>query len=240
MRKRSGKRSAGPEVGEGWLRLLTYSGDLWHATPPEAADALRYMVSRWQVQEKGGIPANLCLTSTLSGEGVTFISRALADIVANDLQQSVCLVDLNWCSPSQPPTSGPGPGLSDVMRGEATLDEAVVPTTNPTLWVLPAGSTEPSERPVMMQSTALHYYVDELEARFDHVILDLPSLRSCGEALALTALGDSCVLVVRSGTTTVDQVRSALDDLHYVPALGVVLNGATTAVPRALARRVVG
>jgi Mrp family chromosome partitioning ATPase len=235
---RKKRRKQGLEPDACGLQLLDHKGEPWHTTPAVVADALRQPVSRWQVQDKGGVTGKLVITSTLRGEGTTFISRSLGDVIANDLQRTVCLVDLNWWNPSPPPGPDAKPGLSDIMRGETSIDETLVPTSNPTLWFLPAGLTDAAERPVLAQSEVLKDCVQQLEARFDHLILDVPALKGCGEALALTALGSGCVLVIRHGITTVDQAAASVSELSYVPLLGVILNQAQTQIPGSLLKRI--
>jgi Mrp family chromosome partitioning ATPase len=53
----------------------------------------------------------------------------------------------------------------------------------------------------------------------------------------LARLADATVLVVRHGVTTEAQVRAALDRLASVHVAGVVLNQATSKIPRPLRRR---
>jgi Mrp family chromosome partitioning ATPase/capsular polysaccharide biosynthesis protein len=217
------------------LEVELESGELWHRTPAAVASTLRHIVSRWQVEEKSGVTASLGITSTLTGEGVTTLSRSFASILAHDLESSVCLVETNWWSPSE---LGARPGLSDVSWGNASLDDALVSTSLPGLSILPSGSVGPEERSILVQSLELRDSIHELREEFDHVVLDLPALRLCGEALALTDLGDACLLVIRHGVTTIEQAHSSLEDLSYIPTVGVVLNRVSSRVPRVLLDRV--
>jgi Mrp family chromosome partitioning ATPase len=199
----------------------------------DAVESLRHMITRLGLQE--ALPTRLVLTSALRQEGVTYTARALAAILANDLLSKVCLVETNWWWPSADlshlATNG---GLAAVVLGTATLDEAIVPTGRANLYLLPAGSMPMLNRPVAARSPALKETIEELAHRFDHLILDVPAVLATSDALALAALGGPCCLVVRQGVTSVEKVRTALDDIQNLPMLGVIMNRAQIATPASL------
>ena len=81
--------------------------------------------------------------------------------------------------------------------------------------------------------------LDELEARFDHVLLDLPPVLASSDAMNLSQLADAYVLVVRQGATAESQVEAALEELQGGESLGVILNRFDSHIPTRL-RRLVG
>ena len=95
------------------------------------------------------LPDRLGFTSAVSGEGASFLSRSLALILANDVARRVCIVDLNWWSPSEWPEEGEMGGMADVARGMLSVEDALIPTTNPGLSYVPAGATTAAERPLL-------------------------------------------------------------------------------------------
>ncbi len=62
--------------------------------PPQVVDSLRRTISRLNL--KKSLPAQLSMVAALRQEGVTYLSRAFAAILANDFSTSVCAVELNW------------------------------------------------------------------------------------------------------------------------------------------------
>lgn len=228
---------AGGGMGDGGLAVLDDADQLLQWAPADLVAALRHMVTRLETEQDGGLPARLALTSALAGEGVTFVARSLAAVVAHDLRRRVCLVDLGWWggSPGGDPATG-RPGLAQVLTGAATLDEAVTATSDPNLSFLPPGAATVAERPVLAQGAELAAVLDRLDARFDHVVLDLPPVLRNPETLSLADRAGTCALVVRSGVTAETFVRSALDELRHVSVLGIVMNGATTSIPGRLER----
>jgi Mrp family chromosome partitioning ATPase len=231
-------RSREGDVGDGSLVIQDEQGPL-HYAAPEITIELRHMVARLQAQEKGGFPARLALTSALSGEGVTYVTRSLAAVLANDLDRQICLVDLNWWgSDSAPSSPVPRTGMAGLVAGDLEVGDVLVQTANPRLWVAPAGQATISERPVLAKSERLATVLDELDARFDHLILDLPAVLKNGEALTLASHSEMCVLVVLHGVTSDSYVRAALADLAELHVLGVILNKAKTAIPERILRLV--
>ena len=106
------------DEGDGSLVIQGVRGPL-HYAAPEITIELRHMVARLEAQEKGGFPARLALTSALSGEGVTFVTRSLAAVLANDLDRQICLVDLNWWSADAARSSvASRSGMAGVVAGD--------------------------------------------------------------------------------------------------------------------------
>lgn len=226
------------DAGDGSLVIQGVRGPL-HYAAPEITIELRRMVTRLEAQDKSGFPARLAMTSALSGEGVTFVARSLAAVLANDLDRQICLVDLNWWSADAVRSSAaPRTGMAGLVAGDLEVAEVLVPTANPRLWVVPAGHATISERPVLARRERLATVLEELDARFDHVLLDLPAVLKNGETLALASHSEMCVLIVLQGVTADSYVRAALADLSEQHVLGVILNKASTAIPERILRLV--
>ena len=115
----------------------------------------------------------------------------------------------------------------------------LVPTSNPRLWLVPAGEAPIARRPALARSEALIEVLDELDAKFDLLLLDLPPVLATSEAMNLSQLADAYVLVVRQGATSESQVEAALEELQGGETLGVILNRFHSDIPRRL-RRLVG
>jgi Mrp family chromosome partitioning ATPase len=220
------------------LRVVDLDDRLRHYAPDDVTRALRYALARLQTSEKGEVQSRITVTSALSGEGVTFVARSLAALLANDLQRSVCVVDLNWWSTTAVKPHDrvlrPARGVAQVIDAKLALDEALVWMQGWKLSLLPAGPASPAERPVLAKAAALVRMLDELQQRFDHVVLDVPPVLSTGEAITLASLAEAFILVVRQGVTAEAQVQSALDELRHLTSLGVVLNRASSRVPQRL------
>jgi capsular exopolysaccharide synthesis family protein len=168
----------------------------------------------------------IMVTSPASGEGKSITAANLALTMAQELQRQIVLVDANLRQPSVSALFGletDGPGLSEVLAGEATLDDALVYLPEYRLTVLAAGAV-PQFPTELLGSAAMRRALDTLRARFDRVLLDLPAVLPLADVGTVAPLADGVVMIVRAGATqrpALDEALTALDDTKI---LGVVLN----------------
>lgn len=208
-------------------------GTAGESFPGEVIEGLRHMVTRMRRQRI--FPARLAVAAALRGEGVSTIARALAVTLAHDLGARVCLVDLNWNWPSPAVmTESENGGLAAVLSGEATLDDVLAPTGWSNLAYLPAGTIPAATRPVLARSERLHDTIDQLNWRYEHLVLDVPALLATNDAVPLVSLATSVCLVIHQGATTVNDVRKALGEIEHLSVAGTILNRTTFKTPQHL------
>lgn len=230
------RRSALRGDADGVIALRDADGAVLHTAPAPISAALRTMITRLRLAD--ALPQRLGVISSMSGEGTTFVARSLALVLSHDSGEQVCIVDLNWSTPSAgDDVIGDGRGIADALRGEATLDDIMLSFDDPALSVVPAGRASAREIAVFSSSPALTVLLEDVARRFDHVVIDLPAVRSASVALALAARTEGLAVVVRAGVTTDEQVKSTLEQLDGVPVLGVMLNDYRTRVPTMIHRR---
>lgn len=183
----------------------------------------------------------LAVCSAVDGEGKTTISLGLARTLAEDFPElRVVLVETNLPRPRLATELGveEHPGLVEHLSGLATLDLTYRPTDLPNLSVMPVGGA-PGARGRPLRSHRLAGTILALRREFDVVILDVVSLLTNSDGVALTDLADAVVLVVRAGVTPVDLVTGAIGLIDSTRLRGVILNGVEPAAPRWL-RRLLG
>ena len=121
---------------------------------------------------------------------------------------------------------GPRAGLSNVLTGGTTLQQATIRSSSlPNLFVLPAG-TPPPNPAELLASAQMIDMLAELREQYDHIVVDTPPTLSVTDAVVLSTRADAVVLVIRSGQTTKPALRRARDILAQVNArvAGVLLN----------------
>jgi polysaccharide biosynthesis transport protein len=175
----------------------------------------------------GGPPKVILITSALPEEGKTTTSVNSAIVLAQKGTR-VLLIDADLRRPSIHKTLGMGPkiGLSNVLTGSATLQQAVIPSTIlPNLFILPAG-TPPPNPAELLASVQMKTVLEELREQYDHIVIDTPPTLSVTDAVIMSTSADAVVLVIRSGQTTKPALRRARDILMQVNArvCGVLLN----------------
>jgi tyrosine-protein kinase Etk/Wzc len=195
-------------------------------------DSMRYLITR--IGSKEEMPGCISLVSSLRGEGVTYLSRALAATIVHDLKVSACVVDLNWWWPSPLPGDEDNPGLAGVVMDSAVLEDVVVETGMSGFSLLPAGKLSKENRPVVARSQKLKETIAELNWRYNFVILDIPAIMAANDAVPLAALGSTCCVVLQQGATHIEDLRLALDEIAHLKISGVVMNRVTHHTPARL------
>ena len=192
-----------------------------------AAEQYRALRTRIVHRDSGG-PVNVVLvTSPGAGDGKSLTVANLGLAMAQEYQQRVCVVDADFRSPQQHRLFGlpDAPGLSDVLTGRVSLDEALMLLEEHHLSVLPAGtrSAHPAE---LFGTTVMRRTLEALRSRFDRIIIDSPAANPLADVGILTPLVDSVVLIVRAGVTSKPAIHDAIAALDAGKLLGIVLNEA--------------
>lgn len=168
----------------------------------------------------------LVVTSSVQGEGKSTVSINLARVMAL-AGEEVVLIEGDMRRPifkERFNLPGHQPGLSQLLVGATTLEQAMVQTKVPGLYVIPAGDTPPNPSE-LLGSERLNQFVDYLAA--DHlVIIDAPPVLPVTDAVALSERMDGVVLVARAKKTTTDQLKLTKETIERGggTVLGVVLN----------------
>src|SRR5579863_4997608 len=193
----------------------------------QMAESYRALRTSLLLTFAGGPPTVILITSALPEEGKTTTSVNSAIVLAQKGTR-VLLIDADLRRPSIHKTLGMGPkvGLSNVLTGTASLQQAIIPSTIlPDLFLLPAG-TPPPNPAELLASTKMKNVLDELRKHYDHIVIDSPPTLSVTDAVVMSTDADAVVLVIRSGHTTKPALRRARDILLQVNArvCGVLVN----------------
>jgi capsular exopolysaccharide synthesis family protein len=209
-------------------RLRSRRGDLKLQAFEESVDGLK--ASLLFSDEFGGAKV-LAVLSAAPGEGKTSAAAQLAISIARATGKPTLLIDGDMRSPAVHEVFDVclGPGLAQVLAGETAFEEAVVPDATGRVDVLPAGTLEENPHR-LFGSGAWSSLLQEVSARYEHIILDTPPVLAAGESLAMAKTADACVMCAMWGTSRIDQVVKARKRLQAVGArvAGIVLNGVST------------
>ena len=193
----------------------------------QMAESYRALRTSLLLTSIGAPPKVILVTSALPQEGKTTTSINTAIVLAQKGIR-VLLIDADLRRPSIHKTLGMGPraGLSNVLTGNATLQQATVRSPIlPNLFVLPAG-TPPPNPAELLASANMRDVLAELKDQYDHIVVDTPPTLSVTDAVVMSTCADAVVLVIRSGQTTKQALRRSRDILMQVNArlAGVLLN----------------
>jgi capsular exopolysaccharide synthesis family protein len=190
-----------------------------------AAEHYRSIRTRLTQREESGPLRSIAITSPGTGDGKSVTAANLALTMAQDFQRHTVLVDGDLRTPAVHALFAVerGPGFSEVLTGEATLEEALVYLPDFRLTLLPAGRV-PDYPTELLGSTTMRRTMDALRTRFDRILVDLPAVIPLADVGTVAPLVDGAILVVRAGVTQRPALDQALAAFEEEKVLGVVLN----------------
>ena len=177
----------------------------------------------------------LLVTSAKPEEGKTVTCLNLGIVLAERQEYRTAVVDcdLRWRKGKKGKKgkiasllrSEQGPGMADLLRGTATLEDVLQPTSYPNLLVVPAGQAETEEVGELLAKQELEEIVGQLRRDFDHVLLDTPPVNVVSDAGIIGRAVREALLVVRMYGTDRESVDEAIRLLHSanVKPVGVIL-----------------
>ncbi len=171
-------------------------------------------------------PRVITITSAVPEEGKSTTAINLAITLAQ-AGWSVCLVEADLRRPKMGKYLGVdmGVGLTSVLAGQNTLEEALLPWNRGMISLLPSGSIPPNPSE-LLSSKQMKDILGTLRKMFNVVIVDAPPLLPVTDGAIVTTASDGCILVVRWGKTTREQLAAASKAIAQVDGevLGTVMN----------------
>lgn len=196
------------------------------------SEAVRGLRTSLLLSKSGAPPKVVLVTSAVSGEGKSTLSKSLAVLVAKQGKR-VLLVEADLRRPRMHQyldLVNPA-GLSTVLAtqedGENGLGASLSLNDVSTLTVLPAGPIPPDPAE-LLDSARMRCLIQAWRTQFDLVILDGPPALPVTDALALAGMADTTILVARCGLTARSSLRRTCQLLEQhidTRHLRVVLNG---------------
>lgn len=171
------------------------------------------------------------VTSAQPSEGKSTVSVNLAYTMA-ELGKSVLLIDGDMRRPAVHDIVGAKlvPGVSDVLTGKVSLNEAVVrykSTADNTTFDLIPGGEIPDHPSEMVNSSRFKKLLEVVASVFDYVIVDLPPVNAVIDAVNVSKYVDGMIVVVREDHCPRYVLDECMEQLRYAKTniLGFVMNG---------------
>ena len=217
------------EKNKGGVMLLQ-PDDLRHVT----AESYRNIRSSiFFMPYEGPRPKTLLITSSVPNEGKSTISSNLAITLALSGARTLLIDgDLRRGALREAFGISSRIGFSEVLKQEINWQEAIVPTSHPSLFLLPRGKTlaQPSEH-LLRDST--DQLLKELYNHYDYIIIDSSPVLAADDSTSLAPKIDATLFVVRLSYTSARLTRKSLELLYnrQVNVPGVILNFVDTSLP---------
>ena len=194
----------------------------------ESLRTIRTNMEFLRVPEKNKI---ISVTSTVSGEGKTFLAINLGGIVALS-KQKVLLIDMDMRRPKIHTAFGEGAldkGLSTILINKHQLQECIRETELINLHYLPAGPTPPNPSELLMGPEVDELFVN-LKKTYQTIILDTPPVGLVTDGILAMKKADVPIYVIRSDYSRKDFINSLnrLAKTDRFKNLSIVLNSVQT------------
>ena len=190
------------------------------------AEAFRTLRTNLQFVDAANHPRSIVFTSSVPDEGKTTTTANLAITMAAGGAR-ICVVEGDLRRPRLLEYMGMDGslGLTNVLIGQAGLEDVLQQFADSGVFVVGAGSVPPNPSE-LLGSAAMIETLRELESRFDVVIIDTPPLLPVTDAAVLSTIVGGTVMVVGAGRVDRDHLAKSLQSLEAVNGrlLGLVLN----------------
>ncbi|MGH9904996.1 MAG: CpsD/CapB family tyrosine-protein kinase, partial [Pyrinomonadaceae bacterium] len=165
------------------------------------------------------------ITSSGIGEGKTLTALNLAWLLAQSEGVRALIIDSDLRQPCATDYLGidVSVGLSEVLSGEVSLQQAIIRLEPAGLYLLPGGRAR-DDVAEMLSGPTFAGVIAEVRRMFDYIIIDAPPLGIFTDASVLISRADAALLVVRAGKTRYSVIDKLLEQLPRERVLGVILN----------------
>ena len=180
-------------------------------------DAISSLCARLLLPPAGERPRSLLVTSALATEGKTTTSSALAWAAA-ERGLRVLLVDGDlrcspWRASKHSNAAHSGPGLAEILSGEAAMDDVVRQDARLGLSVLRAGR-RPADPARVLTSEAMDAFLRKAKEAYDLVVVDSAPVLVGADVWQIAQCVDRTILLVRWARTPQQAVSTALRQLE--------------------------
>ena len=158
----------------------------------------------------------ICITSTESGDGKTFLSTNLAALYGMT-GRKVLLIDLDLRKPNIHAKLGleNGNGMSNYLIGDCELEDVMVKDTPFGFDFVRAGNIPPNPGE-LVHADKLGKTLAELREKYDYIVIDTSPIGLVPDAYAVIEHSDMCLFVIRCMQTNKSYCKQTLEQMTEV------------------------
>lgn len=193
------------------------------------SEQYRALRTRLLTQNPQGDHRVLAVTSAIPREGKSVTTANLGVIFAEIRHfKTVCVdADFRRGRLGRLLDVKSGPGLADLLKGDAPYDDVVRPTAIPNLYVVGAGETSGRSSAELLSSQRAGAVMRRLQSDFHYTFVDTPPATTVSDVGVIGQLCNGVIMIVRLNCTPEPLARRAVRLLRVnkVPILGCLLIG---------------
>jgi polysaccharide biosynthesis transport protein len=198
----------------------------------QVAEAFLALHSSLRLKDESKNAQAILTTSTIPGEGKSFVTTNLALTFAAHGER-VVIVDCDLRKPNIHKSFRIEnlKGVIDVCAGTAKIEDVAVKDIHPNLDVIPAGGRAKNPTQIL-NSKGFEVMISDLRKRYDRIFIDTPPLAAVSDCLIILPLVDGSLFTIYFNRVRRKAAQFAARRLLEVnvPCFGAVLNGLNLAV----------
>lgn len=192
----------------------------------EVAEQIRVLRTNIRFSFAGDEVKTIVVTSCAPGEGKSTTVCNLAISIAKS-GKKVVVVDCDLRKPNIHKIflKSNYKGLTNVLIKDSIVNEVIIDTCIPNLYVIPSGPMPPNSSE-LLSSKRIKDILIELAEQFDVVLIDTPPVLYISDAQIMSALAQGTIIVTSYGETEKNQLLNAKENIEKTGGkiLGVVIN----------------
>jgi capsular exopolysaccharide synthesis family protein len=177
-------------------------------------------------RNKIGQSKTILITSSIGGEGKTFVSINLSSVFAMSGKKTVIVgLDLRKPKIFDDFDLKNDVGVVNYLIGNMSINQIIQKTKIENLDFISAGPIPPNPSELLL-SNATSELIEHLKKEYDYVILDSPPIGLVSDALELLKYADTTLYIVRQNFTHKGMLKMINDKYknHELSKLTIVLN----------------
>ena len=191
------------------------------------SEALRSIRTNIEFMNVGKEKKVLSITSTIGGEGKTFVSVNLGGIIALS-NAKVVILDLDMRKPRIHlafSSEQYGKGVSTILINKNTLEECIQQSTIKGLDYIQAGPIPPNPSELLM-SESFGRIINKLKELYDFIILDTPPIGLVTDGIIAMKQVDLPIYVLRANYSSLSFINSLnrIVEINKFKNISVILN----------------
>jgi len=191
------------------------------------AEAFRSVRTNLQFISNSPGPKIIALTSTISGEGKTFVAINLAGIIAFS-GKKVVILDLDMRKPKIHIgfNAGNSKGMSTLLIGKGEVEDAIQHSNLENLDFITAGPIPPNPSELII-SDKMDEILAQLKTLYDIIIIDNPPVGLVSDGISMIQKADYPIYIFRaeySKRNFIQNVDRLFNEVN-IKKLSVILNG---------------
>lgn len=192
-----------------------------------ASEAIRTLRTSLDFFTSGGDKKAISVTSTISGEGKSFLAMNLSGVLAMSNKKVVLLdLDMRKAKENLPfAIDDPSKGVSTILINKHDWSECVIKTSVDSFDYIPAGPHPPNPSELLLNGT-FSKLLDDLKTRYDFIVMDTPPVGLVTDGVMVMKRSDISIYVFRANYSKREFINnlSRVIKINKLDNVAVVVN----------------